>query len=827
MEASTEDYKSSDEILADAAPLPTPWQPSISLVLPAYNEQEVIAQAVQEADEALCALTNDYEILVVDDGSIDQTAAILGELVTRYPHLRVLQQPKNLGYGAALRRGFGEARKELVGFTDADCQFDLKELDRLIMLSRDYQIVCGYRIDRKDSFLRCFYSNVYNTLVRTLLGTGVRDCDCALKLMHRDALARLPITTDGFLVNSVMLTQAQQQGMSLVEVGVSHRPRAAGVSKVSIAHIPVILIALVRFWWNSVMFTQPAEPLHGGWSWKKQLAAGLTLLVLGGGALFYNLDYSLFEPDESRYAQVALEMHETGDWLVPRLNGEPYLDKPPMLYWLTATSYKMLGAGELAARLPIALAALLTVLLTYVLGQKLLGDRAALIGAMLLLLSVGFFFAGRFVMMDSLLTLFTTAGLLAGAIALHADRRALFWWALAGVACGLGTLTKGPVAGVICIPPLVGAAWLTQNRHVFRPRVAAALLLPTLIVAGPWFLMISFNQQEFSSHFFWTHHIERYFHAFNHSEPWWFYLPVLAIALLPGSLLSGPLAVYLFAKRNTTNASSAIAARSQQLGAVLLAGVWIVFFFSLSSCKLPAYVLPAFPLFCLILGKMLHDLLESKPGSSAINRFVQHAHRQTLVLAAISGVVAVSVDQFLEGDSLRGLIVWLLIVGVLVGVGWKYGRRIPVYRQGISTGKAWLATAAVCLLVTAYGFDHVIPQIAQWRSLSRAAADVQQQVGDSVPVVFLGRHNYGATFSIHQGEVIEFTNDQLDEFEKYMDEHEKVVVVASPAAAKLVRNQCKQSIELQGSNSYSKIYVAAALANNDHRIGQRQLRKRR
>jgi len=789
-------------------------QPSISLVLPAYNEQEVIAQAVQEADTALASLTDDYEILVVDDGSIDSTAAILEELASRYRQLRVLRQPKNMGYGAALRRGFQEANKELVGFTDADCQFDLNELNRLVMLSREYQIVCGYRIDRQDSFLRCFYSNVYNTLVRALLGTQVRDCDCALKLMHRDALARLPIATDGFLVNAVLLTHARQQELSVVEVGVSHRPRAAGVSKVSIAHIPLILAALLRFWWNQVMFSQPVQPPSGNWSWKGRWTMGLLLLVLGGGALLSNLGYPLFEPDETRYAQIGLEMHDTGDWVVPRLNGEPYLDKPPLLYGLTSISYSLLGVSEQAARMPTALAALLTILLTYVLGRRLLGDRAAAIGAGLLLLSSGFLFAGRFVMMDSLLTLFTTVGLLAGAVALHAKREALAWWALAGVACGLGTLTKGPVAGVICIPPLLAAAWLTRNGRVLRPRVAGALLLPAVAIAAPWFVMISASQHEFSSHFFWKHNIERFFQAFNHSEPWWFYIPVLAIGLLPGSLLFGPLAVYLFGRGKKVHEHKTMAARTQQLGTVLLAGVWVAAFFSLSSCKLPAYILPAVPMFCLVLGRMLHDLLEAEHDLPLISRFAQRARLQALGLSVVAGVIAVLADLFFHGAGQRWGGVVFLAVPALAWLGLRHGQRT-------TAGKNWLATAAVCLVVSIYGLDRVIPRIADWRSLPQAAAKVQSQLGESVPVVFFGRRQYGANFSIHQGDVQEFSTDQLEDFQKYMDQHALAVVVANRNGAELIRQKCPQTIDLQGPTARGKVYIAAAPAQSNQRLGQR------
>jgi dolichol-phosphate mannosyltransferase len=228
--------------------LPEELTPSISLVLPAWNEQDVILSAIAEADSALNCLTQAFEIIVVDDGSNDGTSGLVAVAAEANQRIRLIRHPKNLGYGAALRSGFLAARMDLVAFTDADCQFDLSELSQFVELIKEFDVVCGYRLDRKDSFLRLFYSKVYNRLSNKLLRTGVRDVDCALKMFRIDVVKQLEITKDGFLVNSELLVQARKQNRSLVEVGVTHRPRTRGQSTVSITHIPAVLLDLWDYW---------------------------------------------------------------------------------------------------------------------------------------------------------------------------------------------------------------------------------------------------------------------------------------------------------------------------------------------------------------------------------------------------------------------------------------------------------------------------------------------------------------------------------------------------------------------------------------------------
>ncbi len=475
---------------------------SISLVLPAFNEQETLEQAIREADDALAQITDDYEIIVVDDGSTDQTYAIATEQALQRERVRVLRQPGNVGYGAALRRGFAASRKDLVAFTDADCQFDIRELQRLVMLADDYDVVCGYRIERQDKWNRKFVSWAYNCLVRSLLGTGVRDTDCALKLFHRGVVNGIGHEDDGFFINAEILARARISGYSLVEVGVTHRPRPRGTSTVSWHHVLPVLTSILRFLWNVSLFPAQAKPESSGSGnrWMSWAAAALLLLV--SLVLFLpRLSYPLIEPDETRYAQVALEMCQSGDWLRPTLDGVPYLDKPPLLYWMTAASYSLFGPSPTSARLPPAICAVLTVMLLFVLGKRLVGSRAAWLGSLALLLSGGFVLSGRFLIMDGPLTLFATVTALTAYLACSGRQVRIGWLLVAGLTCGLGVLAKGPIAAVLCVPPLLAVQWLSRNLTTIRLRHWSLFALSIALVAGPWFVAAMATQHGYGRAF--------------------------------------------------------------------------------------------------------------------------------------------------------------------------------------------------------------------------------------------------------------------------------------------------------------------------------------
>lgn len=202
--------------------------PTLSLVLPAYNEAPNIALSVARGRAVLESLGGDWEIVAVDDGSTDGTGEILAGLRAADPRIVVVHHARNQGYGAALRSGFRAASCDLVFFTDADLQFDVGELPRLLSLVRRYDIVAGYRSPRRDPAWRRLNAWAWGRLVGGLFDLPVRDVNCAFKLFDRRVLDQIVVRSGGAFVNTEILVRARAAGFTLVEVPVRHFPRVAG-----------------------------------------------------------------------------------------------------------------------------------------------------------------------------------------------------------------------------------------------------------------------------------------------------------------------------------------------------------------------------------------------------------------------------------------------------------------------------------------------------------------------------------------------------------------------------------------------------------------------
>lgn len=202
--------------------------PGLSVVLPCFNEAPNVAEAIRQARWAAVWNADYHQIVVVDDGSRDGTAEIAAEVARDVPHVRVVRHERNEGYGAALASGLRAARMPWVLLTDADLQFDLDQLERFVPLTADADLVLGWRIDRQDPLHRRVNAAAWNRLVRRAFDVRVRDVDCAFKLIRRELVEDMPLTSSGAMISTELVVRAQAHGARMRELGVEHRPRVAG-----------------------------------------------------------------------------------------------------------------------------------------------------------------------------------------------------------------------------------------------------------------------------------------------------------------------------------------------------------------------------------------------------------------------------------------------------------------------------------------------------------------------------------------------------------------------------------------------------------------------
>ncbi len=209
-------------------------RPRLTFFFPAYNEEENVAETIRRSLAEVGPLVDgSIEVLVIDDGSTDRTRELAEAAAREDDRITVFHQA-NRGYGGALRAGFDNARGELIGFSDGDLQFDLREMSRLVdrlnAAERPVDAVIGYRIKRRDPPHRIFIAKTYNAIVSVLFGLRVRDIDCAMKLFRREAFEGLPLTTDSPFLSAELLIKLHARGERIAQVGVTHYPRAAGTN---------------------------------------------------------------------------------------------------------------------------------------------------------------------------------------------------------------------------------------------------------------------------------------------------------------------------------------------------------------------------------------------------------------------------------------------------------------------------------------------------------------------------------------------------------------------------------------------------------------------
>jgi len=231
---------------------------TISAVLPAYNEEKLIGGTAAAVAEVLARLVDDYEVIVVNDGSRDRTAEVVATLATGNPRIRCVDHAVNRGYGEALRTGFSAATKDLIFLTDGDRQFDVRELERILRELDRADLAIGYRSPRRDPLLRLIYAWGWRLVVTLLFGYLARDIDCAFKLFAAAVWQRVRVHSGGATFSAEFLAQARSCGYRVVELPVTHYPRVAGSP--TGARPNVIARAFKDLIWLRLHFEACAEP---------------------------------------------------------------------------------------------------------------------------------------------------------------------------------------------------------------------------------------------------------------------------------------------------------------------------------------------------------------------------------------------------------------------------------------------------------------------------------------------------------------------------------------------------------------------------------------
>jgi glycosyltransferase involved in cell wall biosynthesis len=215
----------------------------ISVTLPALNEAENIEELSKEIIQYFESNHMLYEIIIINDGSSDETGKVADALASKHENISTIHHLQNKGYGKSLKDGFQASKYEHLFFTDSDRQFKINCLDKFLPFMEEGRadMVIGYRVDRKDNFLRKFLACCFNRIVRTIFSLDYKDIDCAFKLFKRGSFECLEVKSDDFLFNTELLAKSHFKKLRIIQLGVEHYPRHRGKSTISFKFIPLTL----------------------------------------------------------------------------------------------------------------------------------------------------------------------------------------------------------------------------------------------------------------------------------------------------------------------------------------------------------------------------------------------------------------------------------------------------------------------------------------------------------------------------------------------------------------------------------------------------------
>jgi len=781
---------------------------SAALIL-LFDDAAAAGKVIDDAQASLAALNWNYEMILVplNEQAQQLLAKLLAEEAWQDQPVRLLAR-QTAGDSAAVRSAIQSSSKDWIAVADAKLVLDDLQWQWLARTAEESDICCFFRKDMAGSWLTRLLLAVAAFVTKLLLKTGAIEDYRSVTFFRRDRISVNELESAGRFANTEIMARARLNQRSVIEFGMDQSVgNSDWENRLKAKQVLRSIASTIQFWWNTIMFPQSTNALaERNWTAEKapvsrtlKISAWLSLIVAALALLSFNLSYPLFEPDEARNAQIGLGIYQSGQWMTLSLANEPYWDKPPLVAWATATCYHLFGVHESSTRLPCNISAFLTVMVTFLLGQRLIGFRAAWIGAILLLLSGGFVMAGRYVTMDASLTLCTTTLLLSGYLACRGNRFSHGWWTLAGIACGVGLLVKGPVIGVVGLPPLLIAMGMAGNKFLLRPRNWLGFIGPMILIAGPWYIAMSIAFfPDFMIYFFWKHHVVRFSDAFNHRAPFWYYLPVMFLVMYPASTMFPSLLAFLFSRKQEFRQ-----VRSKELGFLLLVAMWVVGFFSLSQSKLPTYVLPSFPAICLLLGSFLDTTVFSKSWAIPLGSWIRIMPRRVAATLAILIVVAFAAFAFVRVEvaaiNLAKVIAIGAILFLLTGIACLARQR--------SVG-AWGSAALVGLLFINLSLTEMVPRISQLRSIHAAASAVRIQPEhiDS-PVVFYRHENFGSSLWSPLNNQIVFGEGDEEAVRTFLQDHPRSILVSSDGPIEELQKSLGWSVRLLPVEDRRHVYV--------------------
>ena len=464
-------------------------------------------------------------------------------------------------------------------------------------------------------------------------------------------------------------------------------------------------------------------------------SAQLALVALVAYVCFFNglTAFGLVGPDEPRYASVARDMATSGDWVTPRLHGEPWLEKPILYYWIAGLGYRVLSSGELAARLPSVLGGLTTMLALGWVAWRFYGPTTATLFALVFPSSIAVLAFTRAATPDMLFTSTLALALAASATLVLRDQRRHVWaYQVAfGGALGLAVLAKGP-AGLV----LAGASALVGSLAIKRGRRARLLAGPWALasfagVALPWYILCALRNPEFVQVFLVSHNVERFLKpVFSHQQPLWYFAPVLLLGLAPWTA-----AIVATVREALTTLTH----RTWTGSPSIFFASWIltpVVFFSLSQSKLPGYVLPAVPAAAMLLAHGLTRTLRHSPTRA---RALGLGSAAVLGAMAVVFIVAPRVGSAgVEAGAVRPLAGILGVAALAAGYVGNRGRL-----------QATVAISALGVALTLWQLNlMLLPQLDPLIS-PRTAAKSAEDLADGGPIRAYALHrawHYGLEY---------------------------------------------------------------------------------